>query len=333
MKFITRKDLEAWLQAKSTDRDLFAPVEEDGVLLYKDVEQLEDIVWDYFRPVKSFKEILFPQTEHLLLIEEKGGNIELTQKFSSKPTLIFGVRPCDARGALVLDRLLVETKPEDPYYKARRKNTALVGIACEAMGETCFCTSVGVEPTDSNGMDVMLHAIKGGYLVEIVTEKGEKLFDGFSLADTDEEIPGVDHQAEFSVPPQEIWKTSFESRVWMDESERCLSCRICAYVCPTCRCFDVRDEHLPSKNGADYSERVRCWDSCSGEAYRRIAGGHNPREAKADRLRNRMYCKLHYIMEQSGMMACTGCGRCIDSCPVNIDITEIMGLITEGIQI
>jgi ferredoxin len=28
-------------------------------------------------------------------------------------------------------------------------------------------------------------------------------------------------------------------------------------------------------------------------------------------------------------MACTGCGRCIDSCPVNIDITEIQSQLLE----
>jgi ferredoxin len=233
----------------------------------------------------------------------------------------------------VLDRLLVETEPEDPYYKARRKNTALIGLACEKMGETCFCTSVGGSPADSSGVDVMLHAADDGYLVEVVTEQGGDLFDGFALSETELEIPQNELAAEFEVPAPEVWKASFDSNVWMQQSERCLSCRICAYVCPTCRCFDVRDERLPSKNGVEYSERIRGWDSCSGEAYRRIAGGHNPREAKADRLRNRLYCKLHYIKEQSGMLACTGCGRCIDSCPVGIDITEIMGLVLEGERI
>ncbi len=112
-------------------------------------------------------------------------------------------------------------------------------------------------------------------------------------------------------------------------SERCLSCRICAYVCPTCRCFDVRDESVPSDNGHDTYERIRCWDSCAGEAYRRIAGGHNPRAAKGDRLRNRFFCKFYYYPEQYGPTACTGCGRCVDSCPVNIDITEILSHLVE----
>jgi ferredoxin len=58
--------------------------------------------------------------------------------------------------------------------------------------------------------------------------------------------------------------------------------------------------------------------------YRKIAGGHNPRAEKADRLRNRFYCKFYYYPEKYKTVACTGCGRCIDSCPVNIDITEVL---------
>jgi L-lactate utilization protein LutB len=86
----------------------------------------------------------------------------------------------------------------------------------------------------------------------------------------------------------------------------------------------VRDEAVLGDNGGGEYERIRCWDSCAGTVYRRIAGGHNPRQAKGDRLRNRFYCKFYYYPEQYGPMACTGCGRCIDSCPVNIDITEVI---------
>jgi L-lactate utilization protein LutB len=91
----------------------------------------------------------------------------------------------------------------------------------------------------------------------------------------------------------------------------------------------VRDEALPASNGGRDYERIRCWDSCAGEVYRRIAGGHNPREAKGERLRNRFLCKFYYFSEQYGPTACTGCGRCIQSCPVNIDITEVLRHVAE----
>jgi ferredoxin len=330
MQFITRKDLEAWLRGVSGERRLFAPVEEDGVLLYQQVDRIEEIVWDFTRPAMSIKEILFPQTEHLMTFEMNDGNIQLTESFIAAPAVIFGVRPCDARGAQILDKVLLEAKPEEKYYQARRRSTVLVGLACQQMGETCFCTSVGGGPSDPAGMDILLHQVEGGYLVEMVSGTGKDLLAGIPTQEADLEKPEAGMTANFPVPSEEIWKRSFKSSLWAETADRCLSCRICAYVCPTCRCFDVRDEKLPSSNGAEFSERVRCWDSCSGEVYRRIAGGHNPRGAKADRLRNRVYCKLHYIKEQSGELACTGCGRCIEACPVNIDITEIMGRLLEG---
>ncbi len=117
-----------------------------------------------------------------------------------------------------------------------------------------------------------------------------------------------------------------------NSAERCLSCRVCAYVCPTCRCFDLRDEALPSDNGHERYERIRSWDSCAGDTYRRIAGGHNPRAARGERMRNRFFCKFYYYPQQYGLAACTGCGRCIDACPVNIDITEVLQHVAEVSQ-
>jgi ferredoxin len=330
MRYISKEDLEDWLEFVSKTRTLYAPLLDDSVLLYQPTDNIDDIVWEYTLPKKSVKEILIPQTEKILTIEKDRDTIKLTENTRKQSSVIFGVRSCDARGCLVLDQLLLENGPVDRNYQVRRQNTVMVGVACKEMGESCFCTSVGGAPDDSSGLDVMLHADQEGYLVEYVSETGEQLFEGFTEEIKGREVNRLDLWAEYSVPDQEILKSSFNSPLWEAQSERCLSCRICAYVCPTCRCFDVRDEQTASNNGVEIIERIRCWDSCSWEAYRRISGGHNPREAKSDRLRNRIYCKLHYVQEQYGRMACTGCGRCRDACPVSIDITEIMGLMLEG---
>jgi len=34
--------------------------------------------------------------------------------------------------------------------------------------------------------------------------------------------------------------------------------------------------------------------------------------------------KFNYFVERYGETACVGCGRCIQSCPVNMDIREII---------
>jgi len=82
----------------------------------------------------------------------------------------------------------------------------------------------------------------------------------------------------------------------------------------------VRDYETPNRD----IERLRAWDSCLADGYRRIAGGYNPRPTKAQRLRNRFYCKFCYYPRDFGPIACVGCGRCIAKCPANVDIVEVL---------
>ena len=42
----------------------------------------------------------------------------------------------------------------------------------------------------------------------------------------------------------------FESKEWVEQSLRCLGCGACAYVCPTCACFDIQDEAHGKKGSA-----------------------------------------------------------------------------------
>jgi ferredoxin len=131
------------------------------------------------------------------------------------------------------------------------------------------------------------------------------------------------------VTPSEEWRPLFEDEIWMRHGERCLSCRICTYVCPTCRCFDVADRVVEQRAGLTRIERIRVWDACTSTNYRRVAGGHNPRPTKPERLRNRFCCKFCYYPEDFGPLGCVGCGRCVVSCPVDIDITEVMRDVAE----
>ena len=58
--------------------------------------------------------------------------------------------------------------------------------------------------------------------------------------------------------------------------------------------------------------------------YSRMAGGHNPRPTKKERLRNRYLHKLAYYNERHGQSLCVGCGRCLEKCPANLDIVGII---------
>jgi sulfhydrogenase subunit beta (sulfur reductase) len=327
MTTISRAALSEWLDTLTQVQTLIAPKDVSGVLLYRPVQNSAEIVWDYVRPVMSVKDAFFPPTERLLTIEKIGQTIDLKEMLPEGEQIIFGVRSCDARGLLALDALFIDTEPVDNNYARRRENTTIIGLACTEMADTCFCTSVGGAPDDPAGMDVMLYPVKDGYQVQVLTEKGGKIVSGeWSVVNGEWDSPQAfaNPNSQFQIPNSSSWPAQFNDDFWSAMSERCLSCRICAYVCPTCRCFDVRDEAVLTDHSNSTFERIRCWDSCAGTVYRRIAGGHNPREAKGERLRNRFFCKFYYYPEQYGPTACTGCGRCIESCPVNIDITEVI---------
>ena len=181
-------------------------------------------------------------------------------------------------------------------------------------------------------MDVLLTDIGDTYLVEVPTEKGKKLVKNakslLKPATTDDqkkkdkvEKKTKEKIVRFQKTDSIVEKldTIFESSLWKEIAERCLGCGTCTYLCPTCHCFDMQDEHTLS-DGA----RVRVWDACMTAEYTLQASGYNPRPMRSNRMRNRIMHKYNYYPKNFDVIACVGCGRCIDNCPVNIDIIDII---------
>ncbi|HEY46103.1 MAG TPA: 4Fe-4S binding protein [Anaerolineae bacterium] len=323
MKFLSREALQTWLDRLANEATLIAPRLVDGILLYRSVSSARDIVLDYTRPKMSAKEVVLPSSEPILLVEKRGQDVNLSEPPTGEQ-VVFGLRPCDAHGIAVLDAVFVAQEPVDLNYARRRNATTLVGLSCPQMWEDCFCTSMGGMPNDPSHVDVLLTEVENGYAVTTVTDKGRTLVAELSLQEMEYEPPeSVLNEAEL-VLTQEHWPDRFADQYWDLLAERCLECRMCAYLCPVCRCFDVRDQVV--QQGISYSkyDRLRCWDSCTGANYRMVAGGHNPRATKGQRLRNRFFCKFHYFPVEYGLSGCVGCGRCIEACPVNIDIVEVL---------
>lgn len=325
MRYTARDAVRIWLDGLAQEMDLIAPRDVDGHVLYRPVVSSDEILFDYERPELSAKDYLLPATEILLRIEKQGNEVTQEEVLSDRKQVIFGLRPCDANGFATIDALFLEQDPSDRYYQHHRERTVLVGLACPQMWEGCFCTSVGGAPDDAAHLDVLLRTVDGGYAVEAATEKGKALLKGLKTEERKGDLPLSSADAEIvEVADTAKWRQLFEDKLWMRHGERCLSCRICTYVCPTCRCFDVTDRVVSEGAGVTRIERIRAWDACTSTNYRRAAGGHNSRPTKPGRIRNRFFCKFCYYPEDFGPLGCVGCGRCVVSCPVDIDITEVM---------
>ena len=120
-------------------------------------------------------------------------------------------------------------------------------------------------------------------------------------------------------------KKIFNSKIWETVSEACVGCGTCTYVCPTCMCFDVRD--FDTGNGI---RQIRCWDSCMYNDFTQMAA-ENPRHTQKERSRQRFMHKLmYYPMAHEGLFSCVGCGRCLESCPVNMNAVKVIKAVQES---
>ena len=132
-------------------------------------------------------------------------------------------------------------------------------------------------------------------------------------------------QQKFDFPPElipELLKDSYgKSGFWEKHSEKCLACGSCVLVCPTCYCFDVKDNPDLS---LEHGERIRTWDGCLLEDFAKIASGENFRATRPTRYRHRYFKKGKYLFDRFGFVSCVGCGRCSSNClpdianPVNL---------------
>jgi ferredoxin len=332
MRYVTRKILVDWLTKLASEMNVVAPVNSKDKLVYQKINTVDQIVWDFQRTDMSPRNWYFPMTEPILLIEQ-GKQTKVMEPPDPGQTVLFGVRPCDARSVLAFDALFLDKAPVDRQYARHRQALTMIGLSCPQMWDTCFCTAVSGAPNSHEGLDVLLTEVENGYAVEILTEKGEAIFAGVAFEDVDITLDApVVHEGLPALRNTEEWKALFNDLYWKELSNSCLSCRACSFVCPTCRCYDVRDELVAIKPGVKSFERLRAWDTCTATGYRRIAGGHNPRETQEKRLKNRFYCKFMYYPEDFGPLGCVGCGRCIDACPVGIDILEVIEKVDQMLQ-
>ena len=310
---------------------LFAPTKIDDITLFKPINDYKEINLDFCNSKLPPKSLLFCQTETLFKFKQ-GVSAEINSvDFSNSKSVIFGIRPCDAKSFTIIDSVFKDDFV-DPYYMKKRENTILIGLACTKPGVNCFCASMDGGPANSEDLDILLTEIGDKYFVEVKSKKGNEiinisknLFSKSSAKDKTKKNE-VSKKAENAITRNmktkgivEKLDKIFEDPLWKKISMKCLSCGICTYQCPTCHCFDIQDETTLS-NGA----RVRVWDTCMNPEYTVHASGHNPRPSRMNRTRNRVYHKFNYYPKNYNIIACVGCGRCINDCPVNIDIIDII---------
>ena len=321
---------------KSIPCAVYAPVEDGATVIFDRFEDGMTLRLDKIGTDKSPKDILFPQWENLMHFRMEGKTIELTeQQRSEEEYVLFGVRACDIQAFKVLDKVFL-ADPVDTYYEARRKNGTIVALACGDPKESCFCKNFGVDPAQPDA-DVVLWLAGDDYYCEAYTEKGRKLMDTWQTEEAEQEtvewVKGEITKKYDALPFAKLNLNGFDgdhlmekfnSPKWKKLSMPCLGCGSCTFACPTCQCYDIRD--YDNGNGI---QRYRCWDSCMYSDFTLMAHGTN-RPTQLERYRQRFMHKLVYFPSRNeGMYSCVGCGRCIEKCPMNLNIVKVIKALGE----
>ena len=313
---------ERLLQLLSSD-EVYAPVENefscDYVLL--DAETIPDAVYNKPKPVTPLKKFFLP-------VKENVTNGSLPQK----QVVILGVPNCDVMALAFLDEIYLDEEYADPTYRQRRNNTVLITSDCLSIQEHCHCTSYGIEPRGNEHADLSLALVDERIILSVFTKKGEDFIEKLGI------VVSVEPEKETLIALDQMQKEVLEllkaqnetlpgydetgqlvqaagNGSWEKYASDCVSCGACSAICPTCSCFLLID-----KPGF---EKIRQLDTCQYPGFERVAGGEDALSALSDRFRNRYMCKYVWKPGKYKLKACTGCGRCIETCIGQINKNEL----------
>jgi len=301
---------------------VFAPIKKENSTDFEEItdKKIGNIYYGGNTPTTPLKAFFFPIKENVVATKQKESRI------------ILGVPNCDLAALELLDNIYLGGDFEDNCYKENRDNTIIFGKDCDTVKESCHCTAYGIKPYSEKNCDVSMSVADGYYYLSPVSEKGEAFLAKFKInqneaADAlpekviknrDAMVANLQEQNK-DVPDEKVSRKGIEKdnpELWKKHASTCVSCGACSMICPTCHCFLLIDRK-------DF-EKVKNWDVCQLPGFSRVAAGEDPLEKLYERLKYRYLCKFSYKPDMFHALACTGCGRCIDTCIGKINKNEVI---------
>ena len=333
------EQLESWFNSLAEKQQFFFPKKTDGVnYRFERVDNAHTL--DFFNykptilpPVKN----LFPDGEILFTYtKDTRGHYHFNQEQQVDEQILAGVRACDLKAIHLMDTVFSDGI-KDTHYLQRREKAGIIAFNClTPCDDHCFCATAGSLDFQT-GADIFVTQVsKEGaqhWLLEVLTGQGDELILTLD-ADPCSNASELKEQAlasrpkpfgrQFVMPLEQLSKIIHEQDaddIYESYAQRCFSCGTCNLVCPTCYCFDTKDEfELDGASG----KKTRHWDACLNPGFAEVAGGHNFRAEPAARQRHRVRRKFDYLQQRFDDTFCTGCGRCGRQCTTGIDIFDIV---------
>jgi len=329
-----KEDLPAFLESAKEWGELCGPTTKSGRTSYQKVDSLSQMDLKATRTILPPKKFLYPQRFTMFDFDDE----EYVERLGGEPKrILFGVHLCDIHGINTMDKLFLEIF-KDPYYAERREKTLILGHSC-IPDDKCMCDATNTNYI-AEGFDLFFTNLKMFYLVWVGSSRGHDLVrtraDLFKRElDRSDILTYTEYKrwkaSQFKLEVDltgmpGIFELGYSSPVWDELGDKCLSCGQCSMVCPTCNCFNVVDD---IELGTAEGTRDRLWDSCMFREYSEVAGGQNFRDRRSERLRLWYTHKLQAYIGEFGSPACVGCGRCIATCPVDINVATVATALRE----
>lgn len=283
---------------------------ETGGVVFDRLNKAQDALFFSKRPIIPFKNILLPN--HISL-----------NAFSRNRKLAFiGLSNCDI---WALHRFLKEFRHTD--LLPERKNVLIFGSECYP-DKDCFCHKFGADQYAD--FDLFVQEEKDGFSIFSGSKEGENILKKLELKPSNKlKLRSIFDKTQTRFD-EDLLHNLIQNRdaneeFWQGIADKCFGCGACTAVCPLCFCT-----RLESENKIDGTEQTCLnWDSCFAKRFSEIQNRCDLRPKNVDRLYNWYHHKFVRAKKQNDHFLCTGCGRCIEACPANLNIKNILESLLE----
>ena len=289
------------------DYDTYGTKSKNGLVVFEKLTKSSDLCLFSKKPIIPFKKILFPNGR---TIEQKGKKIAL-----------IGLNNCDL---WALKYFLKQFEKTD--LLANITDILVLGSECKP-DRNCFCDLVGLNIPAK--CDIFIEEDRGGVTLFSESVQGEKIMKTIGLKETAKVSP---RKPIVEFPRKAINKDQLSMVIdrkkenldtWQALANNCFGCGACSTVCPLCFCF--RQQFNNDLDGK--SHQTIEWDSCFAKRFSEIQHHYDLRPENVDRFYNFYHHKFVRSFFNDKHFLCTGCGRCIDACPANLNIVNILELL------
>jgi len=326
VKKLTKKDFDSFVDAVIQSQKVYGPQAKGEKFDFGALSTSEALCLDYDVTLQPPTQYFLPVRETLMTFEVGGA---YKSEYNDEAFVLLGVHPYDLVAINQMDMLFSQDN-YDNHYMTRRKHATIGACDVVTPSANVFAASMDTAVT-KEGCDLLITVIGDEYVLEAVTDKGAILLakaEGASDAneadlqkrqavwDTNKKVLNKHELKCDAAYLPKLLSKAYDHEVWDEMAKTCFACGSCNLVCPTCYCFDVKDDvNWDMCTG----KRERCLDGCLLDGFTKVAGDHEFRSVQAHRFRHRLFRKAKYVPAKiGGQIACVGCGRCINACLPNI---------------